>query len=201
MISNQNDVLRALQNWNQSLRLSGLCCLVNEHLLELVTLQPLIKRRDTSCADDVGVSQDLILGLALQVFVNLLVTLVKLAINLALRQHILPLAERSMLQMLDLLMQRDVVDAGVDGLARSSAEAHNLKTRSIDLLGQLVDSNVRWSAHEHFPQLLAHQMRNQSSRRDGLSSARWPLNQSQRRRQRLPYSIHLVMVQFRQALH
>ena len=69
MITDKNDMLSSLEDWNESLWLCCLCGLVNEDLLEFHILESLVKRADAGGTDDVGAAEYLVLCLALEVLV------------------------------------------------------------------------------------------------------------------------------------
>ncbi len=51
----------------------------------------------------------------------------------------------------DLVMQGQEGDRRVDGLTRLGTQAHHLEVRAMDLLRQLVHSNVARGTHQHLP--------------------------------------------------
>lgn len=149
MVAYQNNVLGTFQDWNESFRLGGLRCLVNQHLLELVALEAEVERADAGCADDVRRLEDLVLGLALQVLEHALVPLAQelAAVFLSPLEQLLPAPEGTVLQVADLLVQAEVINGRVDRFARSGAEPHGLHSGAVDLLSQLIDGNIGRRTH------------------------------------------------------
>jgi hypothetical protein len=110
MIAHQDDMFSSLKNRNESFRLSGLCGLVNQDLSELYISNTPIKCCDTSCADNISVPKYFFFSKPLQLFECSFVLLIQFPLILFQLHQFLHLCELSFAQMLDLLMQREVVD-------------------------------------------------------------------------------------------
>ena len=105
-----------------------------------------------------------------------------------------------MFEVLYLLVQRDVIDIGADGLSRSCAQPNNFQASPIDLICELVYRNVRRSAYQHLPHFLLDEMVYKGGRSYCLSGSWRALNQSQRSCQSFTDGIHLEMVELWETL-
>ena len=77
-------------------------------------------------------------------------------------------------------MQREVLDAGVDRLARLGAEAEDAQPRLVYLLGGLVDGDVGGRAHEGLALQLLCEVVDDRGGGDGLARARRTLHDGER---------------------
>ena len=114
MISDENHVLCTTKNGNQGFRLSGLGSFINQHLRESKILKSPVECCDTGCAYDLGILEYLIFGLSLQILELLVLLLREVTKLFLLRQQVLHRFEGPMIKVLDLLMQREVVNIGTD---------------------------------------------------------------------------------------
>lgn len=144
MVSNQNDMLGSFQYGYQRFWLRRLCSFINENLLKFHRLQPLIESRNTSRAYDIRIPHDFIFGLSLQILVRFLIFFVQLALLFFQTHQILHSLVRAMLQMFYLFMQWNVVDVGSYWLPWSCTQSNNLQACAVDLLSQLVNSDIGW---------------------------------------------------------
>jgi len=83
MITNKNDMLRALQDWNQCLRLCCLGSLIDEDLAEFDVSDSSVKGCNTSCANNISVAQNFVLCLSLQILELLFIFLIELSLFLS----------------------------------------------------------------------------------------------------------------------
>ena len=83
MITNKNDMLRALQDWNQCLRLCCLGSLIDEDLAEFDVSDSSVKGSHASCANNISVTQNFVLGLSLQILELLFIFLIELSLFLS----------------------------------------------------------------------------------------------------------------------
>ena len=97
-----------------------------------------------------------------------------------------------------LVVQRDVGNRRVDHLARARVEAHDAQLRGGDLLGELVDGDVRGRADEHRPMAHLHQMVHNGRAGHRLAGARRALDGAKRALQRAAHGEHLRVVQLGQ---
>ena len=116
MITDEYDVLSALQDGDQGLRLSGLCGLIYKDLREpeLFEFESPIEGGGARRANDLSILKDLVLGLPLKVLELLVLLFGEVAHFLLLGNKILHGLEGPMIEVLDLLMQREVVHIGAD---------------------------------------------------------------------------------------
>ena len=133
MVANKNYVLCSFKNWDESLWLRRLSCFIDKHLLELKWLQPLIKRGDTSGADDICIPQDFIFSLSLEIFEHLIVLLVELSFLFSLNHQVLHLLELVVFEMLDLLMKTYVINTRAYRLSGPSTEPYHFNPSSTNL--------------------------------------------------------------------
>jgi len=82
VITDKDDVLGTLKDWNQGLRLRRLGSLIDQDLTEAEVADSAIEGCDTSRADNISVAQDLVFGLTLQLLEFLLVIFVQLTLLL-----------------------------------------------------------------------------------------------------------------------
>ena len=110
VVAHQDYVLGALQDRNESLGLSSLGGLIDKDLLEFEMLQSLVKSADASSTNDIGVSQNFIFCLSLQIFVDFIVLLIQFAVDFSLLNKLLHSLERPVFQVLYLLVKGNVID-------------------------------------------------------------------------------------------
>jgi hypothetical protein len=105
MVTDEDDVLRPFKDRNQSFWLRSLSGFIDQHLLEFYRLQTLVKSRDTSGANDISISDDLIFSLSLKVLESFVIFLVQLPILISLHHELLHSLKLVMFQMFDLLVE------------------------------------------------------------------------------------------------
>lgn len=114
MISDEDHVLGTTKNGNQCFRLSGLCSFINQHLRESEILKSPVECCNTSCTYDFGILEYLIFGLSLQILELLILLFREVTELFLLCQQVLHRFEGPMIEVLDLLVQREVVNIGAD---------------------------------------------------------------------------------------
>jgi len=110
VITNEDYMLCSLKYCNQRFWLCGLGRFVNQDLSKLKISESAIKSRHTRCANNIGVTEDLILCLPLKLFKSSFIFLVKLALLLHKFHQLLHLLKLSFFQVFYLLVQRKVVN-------------------------------------------------------------------------------------------
>ena len=118
------------------------------HLAEAHGVDAGVARGGASAADDVRRLKDLPLGGALELVVLLLVGLRELAQLLLEHAQLVQLGLVGRIEVAHLVVQRQILDAAIDGLARLCAEAEDAQSCLVDLLGELVDGHVGGRAHK-----------------------------------------------------
>ena len=114
MISDEYHMLCPTKNGNQCFRLSSLSSFINQHLRESEILKPSVECCDTSCTYDLSILEYLIFGLSLQIFELLILLFREVTELLLLCQQVLHRFEGPVIEVLNLLMQREVVNIGAD---------------------------------------------------------------------------------------
>ena len=114
MISNQYDMLCSLKDWDKCLWLCCLSCFINKDLREPKLLESSVKSCHTSSANDLSILQNLILSLSFQVLQLFVFFLIQITLLFLFKEKVLHDLEWSMIEMLDLFMQRKIVDVRAD---------------------------------------------------------------------------------------
>jgi len=110
MITNQNDMLCSFKNGDQCFGLRGLCGLINQNLLKLEISQSSIQSSDTGSTYHIGILQNFIFSLFLQILKLLVLFFIEFTLFLLEFQQLLHLDELSLIQGAHLLMQREERD-------------------------------------------------------------------------------------------
>ena len=100
---------------------------------------------------------------------------------------------------LHLTVQCQEGHAGVEGFTRLGRQTHDLKPSHVDLLGELVDGDVRWSAHKDLAGVHFGEVIDDGGRGDGLSGAGRALNEGEGLLQDVLDRIHLGVVKLGEA--
>ena len=135
-------MLGAFEDRNEGLWLCSLRCLINKHLSESEVSDATVKGSDTSCANYVSITEDLIFCLPLKVLKVLFILLVQLALFFFPQHQFLHTSKVAFLEVLDLFMKTQIVDIGANGLAGSRTKPHDFQSCPIDLVCKLVHGDV-----------------------------------------------------------
>jgi hypothetical protein len=120
--------------------------LVDEDRPKLELGQPRISTSNTSAANDIGVVENLPLARPGQRLELPLIARAQLPLTLLELNELLQLGVR--VRVGDLGVEGEVRDGRLERLARFGRHAHDLESRGVDLLGELVDGDVRGGADE-----------------------------------------------------
>jgi len=194
-------MLSPLKNRNEHLRFRRLRRLINQHLPKPQLSQPPIKSRHTRRTNHIGILENLILSLFDQIFELFVLFFVEFALFVFFLDKLLHFGVGAFGQMFHLLMQRQIIHITRYTLPTPRTQPHHLQPRPIDLLRQLINSDIRRGAHQNLPHLLLAQMVHQRRRSDGLTRPRWPLNQTKGRDKRLLHRVYLEVIQFGHACY
>ena len=117
MVANEDDMLRSLEDGNESFRLSSLGGLIDQDLGEPELLKASVEGGNASRADDLCVLEDLILSESLEILELLVFLLIQIPLLFLLSDKVLHDSEGTMIKVLDLLMKRKVVHVAADRLS------------------------------------------------------------------------------------
>ncbi|KAA1469267.1 hypothetical protein DENSPDRAFT_595198 [Dentipellis sp. KUC8613] len=170
---------------------------VNQDGPELQLAQPRITCTHTRAADDIRGAQNFLLALPNQSLVLPLIVRAQLPLLVLELDKLLQLDMRGIVR--DLLMQRQERDGRVERLAGLRRQAHDLQAGCVDLLGKLVNSDVRWRTDEHLAGIHLGQMVYDGGRCHGLSGTGGTLDKTDRLLEDALDRIHLGVIQLGQS--
>mmetsp|Transcript_29028 Transcript_29028/g.66729 ORF Transcript_29028/g.66729 Transcript_29028/m.66729 type:complete len:327 (+) Transcript_29028:1458-2438(+) len=195
MIANEDYLLGAHHDRNQALRFSCLSGLINQNLLEAEVLQARVTSTDACSANHICSLQEFTLGRCLKLLELLLIAVRELTHIILEREQLLELLVVRCIQVSHLVMQRQEVYAACNSLTALGTKTHHLQASLVQLLSQLVHSDVGWSTHKHLPLVLSSEPVHNCSACNRLSSSWRSLNEAQWILKCLSNSIHLGVVE------
>mmetsp|Transcript_54928 Transcript_54928/g.160281 ORF Transcript_54928/g.160281 Transcript_54928/m.160281 type:complete len:228 (+) Transcript_54928:2069-2752(+) len=198
MIPNKDDLLCAHHDRDEALGLCGLGRLVAEDLLESEVCKPGVPGADAGGANDVCRLQELSLCGILELLELLLIAVRELPQLLLQGEELLQLLVVRRVQVPDLVVKRQEVNAAGNCLTALGAQSHDLESGLVQLFRQLVHCDVGGRADQHLALVLPREVVNYGGARHRLACPRWALDQAERILQRLAHGVNLGVVQLRQ---
>mmetsp|Transcript_99127 Transcript_99127/g.206634 ORF Transcript_99127/g.206634 Transcript_99127/m.206634 type:complete len:346 (+) Transcript_99127:1539-2576(+) len=198
MVPNENDLLGAHHDRDETLRLCGLGGLVAENLLKSEVLEAGVASADASCANHVGGLKKFALRGILKLLELLLVDVRKLSKLFFERDQLLKLLMIWSVEVPNLVVESEVVYPAGDGLPTLGAQTNHLQASPMELLGELIDRDVRRGADQDLALILPRHVVHDGRARHRFSSAGRPLDEVKRALHGLLDGVGLGVIQLGQ---